>query len=246
MKEELQDYIASYWNRELSNEEKQLFENRCATDEAFAREVALNRHLQHIAKENYKKQLKENYFTQQKQGRNRRILLIGGALIAIVVISFLLFKPKTETASPPPAQEPTSLTPERIYAQLKPTFNDVRNNSADNNTALLELYNNQQYDTLITLANQKDLNQPQNLDWLILKTLSSYGQGNYSQVVQDISTYQNANPNNANEEGKLLWIQALAHWKSNNISAAKNNWEMIVKEEYRPYSIQAKELLKNQ
>lgn len=238
MKEELQEYIASYWNQELSKEENQIFERRCATDEAFAREVALFKHLQHIAKENHKKQLQDSYFQEQKQQQKRRLLMIGG-IIVFVLVAFLLLKWGSSPAK-------SLNTPEKIYAQLKPTFNNVRDNSTDSSAILLQFYNNQQYDTLINLATQKEINQPQNLDWLILKTLSDYGKGNYSQVIQDINSYQKNNPNNANEAGKLLWIQALAHWKNNNIIEAKKNWTIIIEEDYRPYSIQAQELLNNQ
>lgn len=229
------DYIFRYFNHELSDQERIEFEQRCKTDDGFAQEVALFLQTKELAKQQLKADFKQSY---RKTKRNRKWLIFMAVFWILAAIGFLIYDNFNNN------EEPEELTPELIFAQLTPPLSEVR--SSENNTTvdILDVYQNQEYDSLIAIANTYDLDSIDNLNWVIIKALSEFGIGNYTGVIQTVDNFKNAHPNNAILEGERLWIQALAYWKLNNLDSAKANWQVIIDEDYK-YKKQAEELVKS-
>lgn len=230
------DYIVKYFNNELQSQERILFEQRCEQDDAFAREVAIFLHMKAIAKEELKNNLKTLYSEPTTNTTNRNWLwgaVIVVALLATAVGVFYWMQSQKATEVP---------TPELLYATLTPPDVAVRGDENNAQIDVQDLYAQGNFDSLITLANQVDVLQIEQLNWLITKALAQFGKGDYTAVVQTIEGFQNAHPNNAIGEDELLWLQSLAYWKLNNMDAARTNWQILVDENYK-YSSEAKQLL---
>jgi tetratricopeptide (TPR) repeat protein len=235
--ENIDNFIADYWNDNLSAADRKIFEEKCATDNDFAKQAALHLELKKTAIEQDKVIRKVDYQKNQlKRKKERRGIIVLGIILSGIVAWFLYqtFKP-VETV-PEPA----------IYAQQywdntdKPSLEAIRGGTADSLVLVIKNdYENGNFENIIEILKNENLNISDKADLLLIRGIAYFEMKNFDASINDFQTYLD---NDFEAVDEALWLQSLAFMRIDKTNKAISNWEIIVKEAYQ-YQAEATALI---
>jgi hypothetical protein len=226
--ENIDNYIADYWNDNLNDAERKIFEDKCATDEAFAKKAALHLELKKTAIDKDKITRKVIYEKNQaRRKKERRGIILLGIILLGIVAWFLYQTFKT----------PETIVEPAIYAQQywentdKPTIDAIRGTASDSLTLVIKNdYENQNFGAVIQTLEKFELNTTDKATLLLTRGISYFEIGNFEESINDFQTYLDHNFEAIDE---ALWLQSLAFMRIDKTNQAINNWEIIVQEDYQ-------------
>jgi tetratricopeptide (TPR) repeat protein len=187
------EYIESYFQQTLSNEERKAFELRCETDAPFANEVAIyittRQVLREALLEQKTQQWKEEVIAQEeapvisikRKTTFAKWTMYAAAACLLLVASVFLFERNT---SP---RLVASNYMENNYATLSHTMDA----SHDSMQLGISAYNNKDFATAIRLFEAAEKTQPSNSDAIKYAGLSYLQQKNYDKAIQQFDELAN-------------------------------------------------------
>lgn len=224
--ENIDNFIADYWNDNLSNADKKRFEAECIADENFAKRAALQLELKKTAIRRDKAIRKVEFQQYQiKRKKERRgIIILGILLLGIIMwFSYQMFK------SPKELPEPA------IYAQQywnntdKPNFNSIRGETVDTlNLRIEKEYQKEHFDIILNTLD--GLNLSNKADLLLIRAIAYFETEDFENSIKDFQVYLD---NNFESIDQAYWLQSLAFMKINQTEKAIKNWKIIIEEDYQ-------------
>lgn len=226
--ENIDNFIADYWNDNLEDAERKIFEDKCATDEQFAKKAALHLELKQTAINQDKTARKAVYQKHQiRRKKERRGIIILGIILSGIVAWFLYQTFKTPETVAEPA----------IYAQQywenteRPTIDAIRGTASDSLTLLVKNdFENQNFEAVIQTLGNTDLNTNDESGLLLTRAIAYYEIDDFEKSINDFQTYLD---NDFEAVDEALWLQSLAFMRIDRTDKAINNWEIIVQEAYQ-------------
>ena len=180
------EYIEAYFENTLNPEQRLQFEQRCVTDEAFAKEVAFyitGRKAARLAlEEDKKKHWKNTEYESGKEGAEKsqpKIIQLkrwlpyaaAASLIISIAVYFLFIK-----------SNPQQLASHYINDQLT-QIGQTMGASADSLQQGIEAYNQKEYDRALQIFESISRREPQNSDVIKYKGLSYLMKKDYSMAL---------------------------------------------------------------
>jgi len=226
--ENIDNFIADYWNDNLSDADRKIFEQKCAADENFAKLAALHLELKKTAIEEDKAARKVEFQkNQMKRNKDRRGIIILGIILSGIV-AWLLYQTFKIPEIPP---EPV------IYAQQywkntdKSNFGIIRGTTKDSLILVIKNnYENENFEGIIETLKNEDLNVSDKADLLLMRGIAYFETKNFEASINDFQTYLD---NDFEAVDEALWLQSLAFMRIDKTNQAISNWEIIIKEDYQ-------------
>lgn len=238
------EYIESYFQQTLSDEEKAAFEARCGTDEMFAKEVAFYITTRQLLREELlvqkQKQWKEQDLEEEETpvvSIKRKTSFIGwvsyaAAACLLLAVSVFLFETQNS---------PGKLAANYIKTEYT-TLSQEMSANTDSITLGLEAYNNKEYDKALGLLEGVEQRDPTNSDVKKYTGLAYLQKEDYDNAVQQFDEL--ANMNLHSNPGHFLKAMALLERnKPGDKEEAKTLLQKVVNEN-EEHSKEAAEWLK--
>jgi len=227
--EQFYPIIEAYLNKELEEAEKIAFEKECQLDNSpLAKAFAYYLSAQKAAEEARRDEFKKRYHqleNKKKQVPNNHRWLALAASILLIVTAFFLWRTSTSYTPETLADKywQTSKIPEPINQMgenndaEKQLSNAFKSFKSKNYTAALQ--------SLTNISNNDELYSAT----LRLQGIIEYEQGEYDLAIQSFTEFLALNKGT---KAEVLWFQALAFLKNQQLDKATANLDEIIQQNY--------------
>ena len=183
------EYIESYFNQTLTNNERRAFEAQCENDETFAKEVAFYITTKQVLHEELLKQKTEQWqeenaaaeevpiFSIVKKSLLNRWITYAAAACLVLAASVYLFETNAS---------PKKLADNYIKANYS-TLSQLMSGDSDSITLGMAAYNDQQYSRAIQLFEGVEKHDPSNSDVKKYAGLAYLKMQNYDKALQQFN-----------------------------------------------------------